>query len=471
MLTLATEAPSVIVLAQARTRTERRLIHEWARAHHSGAKVVDIDRTTGAEDWPGGATLVPVRVSWSAAPASTVRAGEMLAHLTPRLPFGPLQAGLIKRSPGWADVVDGDPATVATLRARWDAETGGLATFATFVAPPPRWPATAPSALIGDRYKVPRAGGRADHRVRARFREQVDAAGQEVGQARRRTSPATRSRASTSSRRCRARLAIDAFRTVLCPMHAPDLEGPGRHREPRARCARRTASTRSSSCPPTAPTSTRWCSPRCCTRTTSRATTCSAANNMSFWPIGPLGKRAGRHLHPPQLRRRRDLQVRAARVPRPPASASASTSSGTSRAAGPAPASCARRARAAAYLVRALRGRAAPRTSSWSPSRSSTTSCTRSARWPPSRAARPRRRRAPAGWPATSAAQLRTAATPGCASASRSRCARRWTEAGEGPARLEKVAFRICDGINRATPVTPTVAGHLRAARAAATAR
>ncbi len=29
-------------------------------------------------------------------------------------------------------------------------------------------------------------------------------------------------------------------------------------------------------------------------------------------------------------------------------------------------------------------------------------------------------------------------------------------EAGDGPARLEKVAFRICDGINRATPVTAT---------------
>lgn len=29
-------------------------------------------------------------------------------------------------------------------------------------------------------------------------------------------------------------------------------------------------------------------------------------------------------------------------------------------------------------------------------------------------------------------------------------------DAGEGPARLEKVAFRICDGINRATPMSPT---------------
>jgi len=29
-------------------------------------------------------------------------------------------------------------------------------------------------------------------------------------------------------------------------------------------------------------------------------------------------------------------------------------------------------------------------------------------------------------------------------------------EAGDGPSRLEKVAFRICDGINRATPMSPT---------------
>lgn len=29
-------------------------------------------------------------------------------------------------------------------------------------------------------------------------------------------------------------------------------------------------------------------------------------------------------------------------------------------------------------------------------------------------------------------------------------------DAGDGPARLEKVAFRICDGINRATPMSPT---------------
>ena len=38
-------------------------------------------------------------------------------------------------------------------------------------------------------------------------------------------------------------------------------------------------------------------------------------------------------------------------------------------------------------------------------------------------------------------------------------------EAGEGQARLEKVAFRICDGINRVTPVTPTSLVTLRAAR------
>ena len=40
---------------------------------------------------------------------------------------------------------------------------------------------------------------------------------------------------------------------------------------------------------------------------------------MAFWPIGPLGQARRDHLHPPQLRRRRDLQARRARVPRPPA--------------------------------------------------------------------------------------------------------------------------------------------------------
>lgn len=291
MLSLQVDAPPVIVLAEARTRTERRLINDWARAQHGGARVVELRRGPDPENWPTGATVVPVRVSWSAAPASAVRPGELLAHLTPRLPIAPLQAGLIKRSPAWAEVITGEPATLDELRSRWESETGGLATFGAYIAHAATLSCDrAERKRIGDRYKVPREVVEQISES-VTFREQVEALAEQLGK------PAAEVAADAQS--CLTELvtvqspaAIDAFRTVLSPMHARtwkvhvDTESLERVREAGRRSALAFLPAHRSYVDPLVLAEVLHAHdfPR---------NHLLGGNNMRFWPIGPLGKRAG----------------------------------------------------------------------------------------------------------------------------------------------------------------------------------
>ena len=103
-----------------------------------------------------------------------------------------------------------------------------------------------------------------------------------------------------SSATVQSPLAIDAFRAVMRPAAraAPgrcsaDAEELERLRELNTQPRAGLPALR------TAPTSTRSCWPRSCTTHDFPRNHLLGGDNMSFWPIGPLGKRAGRDLHPP----------------------------------------------------------------------------------------------------------------------------------------------------------------------------
>ncbi|MGQ0466653.1 MAG: glycerol-3-phosphate 1-O-acyltransferase [Sporichthyaceae bacterium] len=252
MSTMSNES-RVVVLARTRTRTERRLVAEWAQAHHPGADVVE---GVAEATWPDTTTLVPVRKA--------------------------------RRT---ADVVAGEPATVADLRARFAAETGGQSSFGSFVARAATVACDrAERRLIGDRYKVPR---QVVEQITASkpFQDRVVALAKKLGR------PVVD--VSTDAAGCLEELAtvqspaaIDAFRTALSPMHSRtwnvhvDTESLERVRAATAKTGVVFLPAHRSYVDPLVLAEVLHAHdfPR---------NHVLGGNNMRFWPIGPLGKRAG----------------------------------------------------------------------------------------------------------------------------------------------------------------------------------
>ncbi len=284
-------APAVI-LAQVRTRTERGLVRDWVDQHHRGARVIETGGGWLADDFADATSLVPVRVTWISVPSTSRRPSELLAHLSPRRPPGALQAALLRSSPGRAGVVRGEPATVGDLRARFGQETAARASsFETFVVRAATVACDrAERRLIGDRYKVPR-----------QVVEQITASSRFRGKI---TELATKLGKSDEEVLAEARegldelvtvqspAAIDAFRTVLAPMHArawkvqvdtaslERLRGLNREQALVFLPAHRS-----------------YVDPLVLAEVLHEhdfpRNHMLGGNNMSFWPIGPLGKRAG----------------------------------------------------------------------------------------------------------------------------------------------------------------------------------
>ncbi len=459
MLTLHEDAApghpdaSVVVLAHSRTRTERRLIAEWARTHRNGASVIDVGRDTRVEDWAATTTLVPVRVSWSTMPATSRRPVEMLAHLTPRLPFGPLQAGLLKQSPGRADVVHGEPATVAELRARWDAETGGLTPFTAYVARAAALACDrAERKLVGDRYKVPREVVEQISASTA-FREQVEVLAATLGR--------SAAEVATDAAGCLDELvavqspaAIDAFRMALSPMHARtwkvhvDTESLERVRV----AGRKTGVV-------FLPAHRSYVDPLVLAEVLHShdfpRNHVLGGNNMRFWPIGPLGKRAGlifiRRTNADDAVYKFALREYLAYLTSKRFNLEWYIEGGRTRTGKLRPPKLG----LLAYLVRALDdGRTDDvalvpvsiaydqlhEVSALEAEQTGGVKAAEGTRWL-ARYIRGQLRHGGDAWVRFGEPfSLREALDA----------------AGTGPARLEKVAFQICDGINRATPVTPT---------------
>ncbi|GEE02270.1 putative acyltransferase plsB1 [Gordonia spumicola] len=148
-----------IVLADVRTATEHDIVVEWAASAYPGVDVrrlADVD--FGALDQQ--TTLIPARVVW----LPPVRKGERRVALAdaivlsnPRRPPAFRQQAIRKLGPDRMRVVEGAPATVAELGARHGLKQAEGTSFASFVGMQASLAAErAELELVGTRYKVPR---------------------------------------------------------------------------------------------------------------------------------------------------------------------------------------------------------------------------------------------------------------------------------------------------------------------------
>jgi glycerol-3-phosphate O-acyltransferase len=148
-----------IVLADVRTACERQVVAEWAAANRPDAELLtlgEIDFATTDED----TELIPARVVW----LPPVRRGErrvsvadVLALSNPRKPPAFRQEMIKKKSPDRVRVVQGAAATITDLRARYRQETAEGESFEAFVGVQAALAAErAERQVVGDRYKVPR---------------------------------------------------------------------------------------------------------------------------------------------------------------------------------------------------------------------------------------------------------------------------------------------------------------------------
>lgn len=149
---------TTVVLATARTDFERATIADWAATSLPGSTVLAGDDYE-IDDLDGATRIVPVRVTW----LPELRDGERRAGLAdvltltnPRRPHRLAQERIARSSPDRVRVVPGDAATVADLRKR-HAESGQAEPFAQFVKRQAVLATErAERQIVGDRYKVPR---------------------------------------------------------------------------------------------------------------------------------------------------------------------------------------------------------------------------------------------------------------------------------------------------------------------------
>ncbi|HUR75648.1 MAG TPA: glycerol-3-phosphate 1-O-acyltransferase [Sporichthya sp.] len=281
----------VVVLAEGRTKTEKSLIRDWVAENHRGAPVIQLGGELDLDAYDDGTLLVPVRVSWVTVPSPSRRPAELLSHLTPRRPPALLQNALLRSSPGRAGVVRGEPATVGDLRARFAQETGNASSFSTFVTRVATVAVDrAERRLIGDRYKVPR---QVVDQITAssRFRGKVAELAAKLGMSDAEVLAGARE-ALDELVTVQSPAAIDVFRTVVAPMHSRtwkvqvDTSNLERLRALNKEKALIFLPAHRSYVDPLvlAEVLHEHDFPR---------NHLLGGNNMSFWPLGPLGKRAG----------------------------------------------------------------------------------------------------------------------------------------------------------------------------------
>ncbi|MBM7805071.1 glycerol-3-phosphate O-acyltransferase [Geodermatophilus bullaregiensis] len=158
-----TDVP-LIVLVDADSEVERRLVAEALPAADGGTLTV-LPLRDGTLAGPLSAAapdtvVTAVRVAWAPRRAgggqrSRTRRGRLQAAAPSllRRPPAALQAAVLRRDPGRARVVVAEPATVAELSGRWD----GTGSLAGFVAHQARLALDrAERGVVGDRVKVPR---------------------------------------------------------------------------------------------------------------------------------------------------------------------------------------------------------------------------------------------------------------------------------------------------------------------------
>jgi glycerol-3-phosphate O-acyltransferase len=164
LLADAAGQPGTVVLTQASTPTEARLIRERIAAA-GGSSVPPVSLGPGGEGLPRSlldgdedVRLVPVRVAWlpeEHGGRRVARVADLRPGHDPYHPSERQQQRILTRQPGRAVVLAGEPATLGSLRQRW-AETTDDDDFAAYVAR--RATLTLDQAeyrLRGPRYKTP----------------------------------------------------------------------------------------------------------------------------------------------------------------------------------------------------------------------------------------------------------------------------------------------------------------------------
>ena len=127
--------PGSVLLVQASTPAEARLIRERVAAAHPGADQPTASLGPAAAEVPGevldrgeDTVLVPVRVAWLPEERAGRRAARLADMMPGRDPYRPSerqQQRILARQPSRARVLVGEPATIGALRRRWAEATGG----------------------------------------------------------------------------------------------------------------------------------------------------------------------------------------------------------------------------------------------------------------------------------------------------------------------------------------------------------
>lgn len=169
-------AAGTVVLATVSSPAEERVIDDWLRGVPEGAEpglmsVVRIppgapdaqtlERLTDALESNDRRSVLPVRVFWMPEQGATA-VSKLAGLVTGRHPYHPTvghQNRILRRDPSRANVIAGDPATVAQLRAQWRETTAGdhPAGFAEFVVRRARLAVERSEyRALGPEYKSPR---------------------------------------------------------------------------------------------------------------------------------------------------------------------------------------------------------------------------------------------------------------------------------------------------------------------------
>jgi glycerol-3-phosphate O-acyltransferase len=283
-----------ILLAETASETERALLTRWLR--ESGLRPPVIIPLNGPglarslAGTPPDTVVTAARVAWllrEPGDEGQARWPEPLSLVIPRRPPPFQQARIARSQPGRARVVLAEPATVAALRARW----GGTGSFEQFVALQARLALErAERPLRGYRYKVPK------HVVEAiqdspRFRREVSGLSARLDV----PEPEVAELARTDLESLAASvspLAVDLLSAALRPLHArawevqADTAGLERLRELNRRHALVFLPSHRSYADSLllADVLTASDFPR---------NHVISGDNLSFWPVGPLAKRAG----------------------------------------------------------------------------------------------------------------------------------------------------------------------------------
>jgi len=285
---------ALVLLAGSASAAERALVRQWLRnGHLRPSAVLPLDGPGLARSLDRAVpdtVVTAVRVAWlprERGGERRVRWSDVLSQVNPRRPPAFWQNRIMRREPDRARMVIAESATVAALRGRW----GGTGSFAHFVSRQARLALDrSERALLGDRYKVPKEVTEAIEDSPA-FRAEVTRLAARLGM----TEDEAMTRAGADLDGLVASMspiAVDLLSSTLRPLHAHawdvqvDTAGLDRLRELNREHALVFLPSHRSYADPLllADVLAEHDFPR---------NHVLGGDNLRFWPIGPLAKRAG----------------------------------------------------------------------------------------------------------------------------------------------------------------------------------